>query len=216
LWIESNIIHVHGNVFTQGDVTIIGNNTAQQSNVKIDGSFVAQNGVQNITIVGCLMSVGNNTSLGGFNAPLTTITIGALTETSINASISAQSVILRMDSVDKGHSNFGFPYTIVRSTSPINFPVTFEQDWTCGNYKVNATISTTSSISVTWNGQPLLMSQPEYCCFESCPSSGCSDWICDTAGFIIGWVIGGIVAGAVLIVSCTLFARDFMAVVKQK
>jgi len=216
LWLESSVILIHGNINTQGDIAIVGNNTQQQSKVNISGSLTA-NGVQNITFVGCVVSVGRNqSSQGSINAPGTTITIGALTITTIDAALTAQSVLLRMDPIDKGQSHFK-TYPIVQTTSPINFPVTFEQDWTCGDYKVNATISTNSGISVTLSGEPLTVAQTQYCCFETCYiPSGCTEWICDTVGFIVGWIIGGIIAASVLIVSCTLFARDFISVVKQK
>jgi len=220
LTVQSNNVQIYGDVITQGNIAFVGNSTQPPSNVTIGGSFTAQNGAQNITFVGCVVTVGsNNTSQGNISAPGANITIGALTVTKIKASITAQSVILRMDPVDKGQSLFG-TYQIIQTT-PFNlvYPVTYEQGWVCGDYQVNGTISTnTSGLYVNMNGNPLTTQSAQYCCFETCvvATTTCSDYMCNPAGYIVGWIVGGVVAGAILIVSCTLFARDFIAVVKQK
>jgi len=218
---QSKSLLIYGNFNTQGNVAFVG--TVQNAIVSFGGSFVAQNGAQNIAFVGCVVSfASSNTSQAIINAPGSNITIGALSTTIINATVSAKSVTLRMDPIDQGQSNFRIPYHVIQTTSPINFPVTFEQGWVCGDYKVNATISTTSGVTVTFSGNKLVLQDPQYCCFEGYPAAcqtptpTCNLWICDQAGFIVGWVIGGVVAAAVLITSCTLFARDFMAVVSQK
>jgi len=217
LSIESNNTHIYGNVSTQSNISFVC--LLLNSTVNIGGSFIAQNGAQNITFVGCAVSVGNGNSSQGINAPGTNITIGAITITTIKASISAKSVILRMDPIDQGQSKFN-TYHVIQTTSPINFPVIYEQGWVCGNYTVNAIISTTSGVSVTLSGNPLTIQQDEYCCFEGnppvCIPYSCNGWICDRVGFIVGWVIGAIIGGAVMIVSCSLFICDFMAVVSQK
>jgi len=200
----------------------------QTSTVKIAGSILAV-GAQNITFTNCIVSVG------AINAPTSTLTIGAITATTVNAkSISAESVTLKMLPIDQGQFHFQHSLQIFSLSSPIIFPVNstsnivFEKDWVCGNYNVNYTISTTKGLSIILNGNPLTTADAQYCCFEqidvcSCVFNGaplpsqcatpdlCDVYLCNQSSFVLGWIIGAVLAVFLLGTACTVCIRDLIS-----
>jgi len=225
LLFQSSNVLIYGDITTWANVAFLGAN--QNSTVKIVGSILAV-GAQNITFNRCIVSVG------AINAPTTTLTIGAITATTVNAkSISAESVTLKMLPIDQGQSHFQHSFQIF--SSPIIFPVNstsnivFEQDWVCGNYNVSHTISTTNGLSIILNGNPLTAADAQYCCFEqidvcSCVFNGqplpsqcvpspapCEVYLCSQSAFVIGWIIGAVLAVFLFGVSCTVCIRDIVS-----
>jgi len=227
LLFQSTNVLIYGNITTWANVAFLGAN--QSSTVKIVGSILAV-GAQNITFTNCIVSVG------AINAPTTTLTIGGITATTVYAkSISAESVTLKMLPIDQGQFHFHHSFQIFSlSSPPIIFPVNstsnivFEKDWVCGTYNVNYTISTTKGLSIILNGNPLTTADAQYCCFElidvcSCVGNGalpaqcvptpapCDVYLCNQTSFVLGWIIGAVLAVFLLGLTCTVCIRDIIS-----
>jgi len=217
----STLLTIHGNINgSQSNISFAG--TTNNTVITIDGSLT-QTGLGYISF-----AHANVTIQGQVNAPNSVLTIEAITNTQIRApAFSVQNATLDMLPTDMGQSNLNTNFHILLVPSPITFPCVFEQEWTCGNYKVNATINTSAGLSIILHAPYLQVDHDQYCCFESIDSCTCAPytgkplpiecqpvcigWICDTAGFVVGWVVGGVLATALLSVSCLLFVRDFIA-----
>jgi len=223
LLFQSTNVLIYGSITTWANVAFLGAN--QNSTVKIAGSILAV-GAQNITFTYCTVSVG------AINAPTTTLTIGAITATTVYAkSISAESVTLKMLPIDQGQFNFQRSFQIFSLSSPITIPVNFEKDWVCGNYNVSYTTSTTQGLSIILNGNPLTAADAQYCCFElidvcSCVGNGkplpsqctptptpalCEVYLCNQTAFVLGWIIGAVLAVFLLGLTCTVCIRDIVS-----
>jgi len=214
-----NILIINGNVTSQNDITFVG---SIYSNIPVDlliGGAVE--GTNSITLDGFRGSIK-----GGIYAPSANLTVGALTVTSINTtSILVGSINLVMLPVDQGQANFNKRFVIFDTIFPVSASITFHQGWNCGSYNVTPNISNSTGISIFITGLPLNITSPNYCCFEGldpcacAPYSGqpipasctpvCVGWVCDTTGFIIGWIVGGVLASTILTFSCYLLGRDF-------
>jgi len=217
----STLLTIHGSINgSQSNIAFAG--TTNNTEITIDGSLT-QTGLGYISFAHV-----NVTIAGQVNAPNSVLTIEAITNTQIRApAISVRNATLVMLPTDMGQSNLNKTFHILVVPSHITFPYVFEQEWTCGNYKVNPTINTGAGLSIILHAPYLQVDHDQYCCFEGidnctcAPYSGkplpiecqpsCTGWICDTAGFIAGWVVGGVLATALLSVSCMLFVRDFIA-----
>jgi len=214
-------LDIRGSISTQGNLIFEGNPNNTNNPVSIGGSLSGI-GVETIQISRVNVSVQ-----GSINATNAELIITPLTLTSLSAkTVAVQSVQLIMGQPDMGESNFGVSFQIIRS-SPCTFPNNFVQNWTCGSYRVNDTISTTQGLSLIIHGQNLTTKDSDYCCFRNldlctCASVKgspmpqecqvmCQGLDCDTAGVVIGWIIGAILILAILSVACTLFLRDFLA-----
>jgi len=219
LTVLEEVLHISGNITAQANCTFEGESNVTAM-IEIDGSVVGLPGAS------FLFSYSTVTIKGGINAPNTDLTIEAITVTSLTVpSVIVRSVILVMEQIDMGNSHLGVPYQIFQAPAS-TLLVKFLQEWSCGNYQVTANISTSKGLSVILNAPPLTINDNQYCCFENmdfcvCAMSSsssippecvqpCVGWVCDTAGVVAGWVVGGVMAVVILSVACTLLARDFI------